>query len=171
MDENEIKNKDIITPDRLRSFVFGVEDSLVSTVGLLSGIAIVGTPGKTIFLTGIILIFVEGLSMGVGNYLSEYSANSLLQKKEVSIVGPLTNGIIMFISYVAAGFIPLLPYLFTKPEEGLPISIIASLTFLFILGIFGSRLAKTPLWRGGLRMMIFGGLAISLGVIIGRIMA
>ena len=34
-----------------KNFIFGVEDSLVSTVGLLSGIAIAGVPRGTIFLS------------------------------------------------------------------------------------------------------------------------
>ncbi len=57
----------------LRNFVFGVEDSLVSTVGLLSGVAAAGVETKTIVLTGVVLIIVEALSMAVGSYLSEYS--------------------------------------------------------------------------------------------------
>ena len=57
-----------------RNFIFGVEDSLVSTVGLLSGIAIADVPGHTIFLTGVVLIFVEAFSMAAGTFLSEYSA-------------------------------------------------------------------------------------------------
>ena len=51
------------------SFIFGVEDSLVSTVGLLSGVAVAGVTRTDIFITGIILIFVEAFSMGVGNFL------------------------------------------------------------------------------------------------------
>jgi len=57
----------------VRNFVFGVEDSLVSTVGLLSGIASAGASTATIFLTGTVLIFVEAFSMAVGSYLSEES--------------------------------------------------------------------------------------------------
>jgi hypothetical protein len=41
----------------LRNFIFGIEDSLVSTVGLLSGIAIEHIPQVTIVLTGVVLKF------------------------------------------------------------------------------------------------------------------
>jgi len=54
-----------------RNFIFGVEDSLVSTVGLLSGIAAADTSRFTIITTGIVLIFVEAFSMGIGSFLSE----------------------------------------------------------------------------------------------------
>ena len=52
----------------LRNFIFGVEDSLVSTVGLLSGVAVANVDQATIFLTGMVLIFVEAFSMGVGSF-------------------------------------------------------------------------------------------------------
>ena len=51
-----------------------MEDSLVSTVGLLSGVAVANVPMTTILLTGLILIFVEAISMAAGSFLSEYSA-------------------------------------------------------------------------------------------------
>ena len=47
----------------IRNFIFGVEDSLVSTAGLLSGIAATGMSRPAILLTGIVLIFVEAFSM------------------------------------------------------------------------------------------------------------
>lgn len=56
----------------VRTFVFGVEDSLVSTVGLLSGLAIAGAARGTIILSGVTLIFVEAFSMGIGSLLSEH---------------------------------------------------------------------------------------------------
>src|SRR5262245_46938731 len=65
-----------------RNFVFGVEDSLVSTVGLLSGVAIAGLAREEIFLTGVILIFVEAVSMAAGSFLSESSAEEFATHSE-----------------------------------------------------------------------------------------
>src|SRR3989338_10789579 len=90
-----------------RNFVFGVEDSLVSTVGLLSGIAIANVPRPTIFLTGVVLIFVEAFSMAVGSFLSEYSAEEYVHRNVVSIRGSVLDGIVMLFAYFVAGFIPL----------------------------------------------------------------
>ena len=90
-----------------RNFVFGVEDSLVSTVGLLSGIAIAGVAQKTIFLTGIVLIFVEGFSMAAGSFLSEASAEEYSARQNVSPRHSALAGVVMFVSYFVAGFIPL----------------------------------------------------------------
>jgi hypothetical protein len=43
----------------LRNFIFGVEDSLVSTVGLLAGVAAGGVSSAAILTTGLVLIVVE----------------------------------------------------------------------------------------------------------------
>src|SRR3989338_10857409 len=106
----------------IRSFVFGVEDSLVSTVGLLSGVAITGASAKTIFVTGIVLIFVEAFSMGAGSFLAEHSADDYEFKSAPSARKSMLDGLIMFVSYFIDGFIPLFSYLMTEPGAAFPIS-------------------------------------------------
>jgi len=66
----------------LRNFVFGVEDSIVSTVGLVSGIAIAGLPKTEILLTGAVLIFVEAFSMEPEAFFQKGQLKSLWKKKE-----------------------------------------------------------------------------------------
>jgi len=76
----------------LRNFVFGVEDSLVSTVGLLSGIAAAGVAQKDILVSGVVLIFVEAFSMAVGSFLSEEFAEEYVAKSRVSDLMPFLGG-------------------------------------------------------------------------------
>lgn len=66
----------------IREIVFGLEDSLVSTLGAVTGIA-AGT-GNTfvVILSGVVLIFVEALSMSAGSYLSSKSAREVLDKRQ-----------------------------------------------------------------------------------------
>lgn len=150
-----------------RNFIFGVEDSLVSTVGLLSGIAIAGVPRETIFLSGIVLIFVEAFSMAAGSFLSEASAEEYSLQRSVSEGRSMRAGAIMFASYFFAGFIPLFPYMVAGPETALPLSILASFIALFILGAMGGIVSKTSILKSALRMIIVGGVAISIGVAVG----
>ncbi len=95
----------------IKNFIFGVEDSLVSTVGLLSGVAAAGLPKKDIFVAGVVLIFVEAFSMGVGSYLSEDFTDDIKSRK-YRRSATLFASLIMFISYFTAGIVPLFPYLF-----------------------------------------------------------
>lgn len=153
-----------------RNFIFGVEDSLVSTVGLISGIAIAGVPRGTIFLTGMVLIFVEAFSMGVGSFLSEQSSENFMKQGESKPKFSAIGAVVMFISYFLSGFIPLSPYVFLTVRQAFPISILLSLFALFVLGWIGGRLANISVWRSGMKMMVIGGIAIGLGVMVGTLL-
>lgn len=151
----------------LRNFIFGVEDSLVSTVGLLSGVAIVGTSIRTIILAGVVLIFVEAFSMGVGSLLSENSEDEYVKKEEVPLKNSFLSSFIMFISYFVSGFIPLSPYFIFNTNTALPASIGVSLVALFVLGYFSARLSGLNKIRKGSEMLLIGGIAIGLGATVG----
>ncbi len=154
----------------VRNIIFGVEDSLVSTVGVLSGIAIANVPRATILLTGVIYLFVEAFSMAVGSILSEHSVEQYKRRRETPFRKPFLAGFIMFFSYFLAGFVPLGPYALLQVSNAFWISILASFTALFVLGAVSARFFKINPYREGLRMLIIGGIAIILGVIVGRFM-
>jgi VIT1/CCC1 family predicted Fe2+/Mn2+ transporter len=154
----------------VRSFTFGVEDSLVSTVGLLSGVATAGVPARTVFLSGAILIVVEALSMATGSFLSEESAEEYESQRETRDRKPVVAAFIMFVSYIGAGIIPLLPYILYSAEEAFVLSIAASLFALFLLGFISAKLFKVNMLRKGLQMSILGALAITAGITIGQLL-
>lgn len=150
-----------------RNFVFGVEDSLVSTVGLLSGVAAADVERHVIILSGVVLIFVEAFSMGVGSLLSDNSAKELGSGREEPLSRSFAGSAIMFTSYFLSGFIPLAPYIFLSGKLAFTVSIVASLAALFALGYFAGRVSKISALRQGLQMLLLGGTAILLGVIVG----
>ncbi|OGG37813.1 hypothetical protein A2110_01850 [Candidatus Jorgensenbacteria bacterium GWA1_54_12] len=150
-----------------RNFIFGVEDSLVSTVGLLSGIAIAHIPRETIFLTGLILIFVEAFSMAAGTFLSEYSAEEYARGAEHSAKGNFVSGAVMFFSYFVSGFVPLVPYAVWPVKTALVFSILFSVIALFTLGIIGAKMSGTHFVKNGLRMAAIGSAAIIVGLVAG----
>jgi VIT1/CCC1 family predicted Fe2+/Mn2+ transporter len=154
----------------VRNFVFGVEDSLVSTVGLLAGVAAADVERQTILLTGGVLIAVEALSMGVGSLLSESFAEEFVDGKSEKERRPLAGALIMFVSYALAGFVPLLPYVFFERGSAFVISISFSCFALFLLGFIGARYFGARGYRTGLRMFLLGGGAIAVGVLVGRLL-
>lgn len=153
----------------LRNFIFGIEDSLVSTVGLLAGVAVADVSRSALITTGLVLIVVEGLSMGIGSFLTEETSGEMSGEKpeaRKAIVG----GIVMLFSYCFAGLIPLAPYAFLPGSIAVTISIIASLIGLFALG-FGTALyyhRPQPLVRG-FKMLFMGGLAVGIGMLVGKL--
>src|SRR3989344_160470 len=154
-----------------RNFIFGVEDSLVSTVGLLSGVAVADVPGATILLTGIILIFVESISMAAGGFFSEYSAEGYARKAEVPTRSNFISGTIMFFSYFVSGFVPLLPYIVWPVTTALKYSVALSVVALFLLGVIGAKISGTNIFRNGFRMAIVGGIAITVGMLAGNFLS
>ncbi len=153
----------------LRNFIFGIEDSLVSTVGLLAGVATADISHSAIVTTGLVLIVVEGFSMGVGSFLTEETTEEIAGEK-VQTLNSLKGALTMLVSYCVAGLIPLAPYAFLTGPKAVTLSITLSLLGLFCLG-FGTSLyyrRPTPL-RHALRMLILGGSAVVVGMLIGKL--
>jgi VIT1/CCC1 family predicted Fe2+/Mn2+ transporter len=148
-----------------RNFIFGVEDSLVSTVGLLSGVAVAGMSKETLFVTGVILILVEAISMSAGSFLSESSAQALDQRKVTG--NSAIAGSVMFFSYFISGFIPLIPYMFLPIDAALRVSVVWSIGALFALGVVGAKITRVPVMANGFKMAFIGGLAIAIGILAG----
>ncbi|RJR12621.1 hypothetical protein C4585_03340 [Candidatus Parcubacteria bacterium] len=154
----------------LRNFIFGIDDSLVSTVGLLSGIASAGVAAETIVLSGVVLIFVEAFSMAAGSYLSEASAEEYTAQNDVKTSHSLKASLIMFSSYFVAGFVPLFPYIMAPVETAFPLSIAVSIAALLVLGAWSGKISNVSVFKSAVRMGIIGGVAIALGVIVGIIL-
>ncbi|MDR3519851.1 MAG: VIT1/CCC1 transporter family protein [Candidatus Pacebacteria bacterium] len=152
----------------IRNIIFGISDSLVSTVGLLAGIDVSGTSKHIIILTGVTYAFVEAFSMAVGSFLSEESVEEDTINGEVHISGPFMAGNIMFISFIIASFIPIIPYLFFGLTTALFLSIGISIIALFIVGVMSASQKKVHILKSGLRMALLGGMAIIMGVVVGK---
>lgn len=154
----------------LRTIVFGINDSLVSTVGFLAGISVAGVPRATIALTGIIYALVEAFSMAMGDFLSEESAEEYISHSNVSDRPSAISGVLMFISCVFASLIPLVPYIIFTSSTALIVSVSVSIAVLFAVGVLSARFSRLPMiWRGA-RMALLGGAAIAIGVTVGMFM-
>ena len=154
----------------LRTIVFGINDSLVSTVGFLAGISVAGVPRATIIITGLIYALVEAFSMAMGDFLSEESAEEYISESSVNNRPSIIAAIIMFLSSVLAAIVPLVPYLLFTGAMALLVSACASILGLFIVGMLSARFSHLPIiWRG-VRMALLGGAAIVIGVVVGSLM-
>jgi len=151
----------------IRNIIFGVEDGLVSTVGLLSGIALGSVSRPIILLTGIVYIFVEAFSMAVGSFLSEESVEEYENGKAAKAsMSPAAGAFAIFVSSVAAGLIPILPYMTLFGWSALIVSIAVSLLALVILGYASALIIKVRPWRRAMRMVTLGGSAIIIGALV-----
>jgi VIT1/CCC1 family predicted Fe2+/Mn2+ transporter len=75
------KKRELERKIRLREFVFGIQDGLISTVGLLSGISVATDSRRLVVLTGIAAAVTGGISMAAGQYLSSRTEKELFEKE------------------------------------------------------------------------------------------
>lgn len=162
-----MNNKDFLL--YLRNFIFGAEDSLVSTVSLLAGIVSAGISRQEVIITGVVLIFVEAFSMSVGSFLSERTTEEFYSTFKEKRSRSLPAAAIMFVSYLFCGFFPLFPYLAVSGPSALWWSVAASLCALFVLGFVSAKMLKTNMLKSAVRMAVVGGVAICLGVVVGML--
>ena len=156
-----------INQDYLRSIVFGCQDALVSTTGVVVGISVGIQNKQFIILSALVTIAVEALSMGAGQYLSEKSVHELPKSdhKDNLKVGAL----LMFFSYILGGFIPIFPIFFTLPPLSSFLSILFAFVGLFTLGFVKAKLFYGQVWRSAFEMLLIGGLATLIGLAVGLI--
>ena len=158
----------------MREIIFGLEDSFVSTLGTITGIAVVTQSTYIVILSGLVLLAAESSSMGAGSYLSSKTATqaraSTSQKQILARhEHPLRAGIVMFIFYVMGGIVPLGPYFLFTIDTAIPISIVLTVLALFGLGIWSAEYTKRPRLRSGLEMAGISIGAALLGIIVGQL--
>jgi vacuolar iron transporter family protein len=66
---------------RAREFVFGIQDGLLSTVGLLSGVSAATENRAILLLTGIAAAITGGVSMATGSYLAARTEKEIFEKE------------------------------------------------------------------------------------------
>jgi VIT1/CCC1 family predicted Fe2+/Mn2+ transporter len=66
---------------RIREFVFGIQDGLISTVGLLAGIQGATESNIVVIITGLTAMFSGAISMAAGSYLSSYAQKDIFDKE------------------------------------------------------------------------------------------
>lgn len=151
----------------LQSAMFGFNDALVSTTGVIVGVS-TGTNNKqVVILAGVVTILVEALSMGSGQYLSSKSAHQL--DKSDSFRVPIVSGIIMFVAYFLAGLVPLIPIFVFSMEYSRNIAIVAALLGLLLLGYVKGKIVGVSPLKSALEIFVIGGISTAIGIIAGKI--
>lgn len=155
--------------DYLRSIMFGLQDGLVSTTGVVVGISTGVSDKAIIILASFVALTVEASSMAAGQYSSEktvHQMDKVGRHTDSLIIGAL----LMFASYLSSGMVPILPMIFFD----LPLSRILSVSFaflgLFLLGFAKGYFVKTKPLRSAIELFIIGGAATIIGLVVGFIL-
>ncbi len=157
-----------LQPDYIRSAIFGIEDALVSTTGVVAGVSTGAHDTSIILLAALVTVAVEALSMGAGQYLSEEALHEMNQEEHSDnlVVGAL----FMFFGYFFAGFIPVIPLLIFPPEHAVKASIAFALTGLFVMGYIKGKIVHVPAWKSAFKVLVVGGVATLIGIGVGTLL-
>ena len=213
---------------RIREVVFGAQDAIVSTVALVTAVAIADVGNTTVLIAGLASALAGMVSMSTGAYLGtraeqdlqrseiakeakeleEHPAEELaelvvlyqregltfeeargvaehvsadkdlwlrtLVEKELGISAeitsnPIKDAMTMGAAFVAAAFIPVLPYFFDEGNVAIGASIGASLLGLFALGVGKGRIVRQHPLLQGLEVLLIGAAAAGLGFVLGEV--
>jgi VIT1/CCC1 family predicted Fe2+/Mn2+ transporter len=157
-----------INREYLRSTLFGIEDSLVSTTGLIAGLSVGNADKDFVILAGLVAIIVEAVSMGAGEYISTDALEEMDKMKRHSQKPAIFSGLLMLVSYILAGLIPLLPIVVFDSGSAFIVSVIFALFGLLVLGYVKGKLVNVSPIKSAIKILIIGGIATIVGIIAGR---
>lgn len=156
-----------LNEDYFRSVMFGLQDGLVSTTGVVVGISAGVSNPAIIILASFVAISVEASSMAAGEYSSEKAVHQMDRKgkhRDDLIIG----AILMFFSYLLAGLIPISPFLIFSVDTARGISIVAAMIGLFVIGFLKGKIVGAQALRSAVELLIIGGLATAIGLVVGN---
>src|SRR5258705_10475331 len=81
LDEIRRKREVVESRARIREFVFGIQDGLISTVGLLAGVQGATENNLVVVITGLTSMFAGAVSMATGPYLSSTAEKDIFDKE------------------------------------------------------------------------------------------
>ncbi|MBI2146548.1 VIT1/CCC1 transporter family protein [Candidatus Woesearchaeota archaeon] len=175
-----MKNHDHELGANIREFIFGIEDGIIGNLGVVVGLARAAAPNKIILLAGVATMFAQAISMGVGNYLSVQSEKEYfdVRKKERDYgkaysrhKSLIYSTLVMAFSVIIGTAIPLSVFLVYESQAGIIPAIIVTLLGLFALGAIKTKYTFRHWLISGLEMMLVGGLAATVGFLIGTVFA
>lgn len=158
-----------IHADYLRSGLFGIQDGLVSTTGVVVGISTGVEDKAIIILASLVAVTVEASSMAAGQYSSEKAVHQI-DKTGKHTDNLIMGALIMFVAYLIGGLVPIIPTIIFNQPQARTASIIAAFLGLFVLGYLKGKLIEYKPLRSALELFIIGAIATTIGLVMGYIL-
>lgn len=161
----KIHKKDL-HEDYLRSLMFGLQDGIVSTTGVVVGISTGISNKEIIVLAALVAVMVEASSMGAGQYSSEKAVHQM-DKTGKHTDNLYIGALIMFFAYLIGGSFSIIPIIIFDQPLARTLAIISAFIGLFIIGYLKGHLVEHKPLRSAIELFIIGSIATTVGVIVG----
>ncbi|MEM7756042.1 MAG: VIT1/CCC1 transporter family protein [Planctomycetota bacterium] len=166
----------------LREFVYGGIDGTVTTFAVVAGVAGAGLSPAIVLILGLANLLGDGFAMAAGNYLStkadrhlderhnggsEPSSTADAEAESTARRAAATT----FISFVALGAIPLVPftveYLIAADLPAFELSTAATAVAFCIIGVAKGRVTRRSIGRSVFETLAIGGAAAGVAFAVG----
>jgi VIT1/CCC1 family predicted Fe2+/Mn2+ transporter len=143
----------------IRDMVYGANDGIITTFAVVAGVTGGALSPKAVLIVGAANLLADGLSMGVGNYLSirSHEGARAAQNLPEEEAAPARHGTATFIAFAVAGALPLLPYAFAAPAQWrFGLSVLVTFVALFAVGSLRSLVTVDHWVTAGFEMLLLG---------------
>jgi VIT1/CCC1 family predicted Fe2+/Mn2+ transporter len=158
---NHIEPEGFVATTRhyIRDLIYGANDGVITTFAVVAGVTGGALSARAVLIVGAANLLADGLSMGVGNYLSIRSHESALaaENRPEEESQPVRHGVATFLAFLIAGCMPLVPYA-AGAAEHLRFAASGAVTLGTLFAVGASRAAITSVrwWSGGIEMLCLG---------------
>ena len=121
----------------IRDLVYGANDGIITTFAVVAGVAGGALSHTAILVVGVANLAADGLSMGVGNYLSIRAHESARRAERLPVeeTKAWRHGLATLIAFVFAGALPLAPFVFPiARDDRFGLSVSVTMGGLFLVG-------------------------------------
>lgn len=167
------KIKEVLHEDYLRSLMFGLQDGIVSTTGVVVGISTGVSDKAIIVLAAIVAVMVEASSMAAGQYSSEKAVHQMCKtgKNKIAHTDSLYVGaLIMFAAYLIGGAFSIIPTIIFDQPIARNIAIASSFVGLFVIGYLRGYLIEHRPLRSAFELFAIGSITTVVGIIVGNLL-
>jgi vacuolar iron transporter family protein len=162
----------------IRDLVYGANDGIITTFAVVAGVAGGGLSAVAVLVVGVANLAADGLSMGVSNYHSIRANESARAAQNLPIeeAQPVRHGVATFLAFVAAGSLPLVPYLVPGLAlDRFVLSSVFTLAALFAVGAARAVVTADRWYAAGTEMLLLGvavaGVAYGSGALVASLLA
>lgn len=158
-----------IHEDYLRSLMFGLQDGLVSTTGVVVGISTGVSDKSILILAALVAVTVEATSMAAGQYSSEKAVHQM-DKTGKHTDSLIIGSLVMFISYYLGGLFSVIPTVLFDQPAARYIAVVSAFVGLLLVGYIKGKVVDHKPLRSAAELLVIGGVATFIGVAVGLLL-
>lgn len=149
--------------------MFGLQDGIVSTTGVVVGISTGVSDKAIIVLAALVAVAVEASSMAAGQYSSEKAVHQM-DKSGKHTDNLYVGAFIMFFAYLIGGLFSIVPVIVFNQPIARTLAIVSAFIGLFVIGYIKGHLVEHRPLRSAIELLIIGSIATTVGIIVGYIL-